>query len=294
VILEEILMHEDEPADLVHDVFTDALFPGHPLGREILGEAATIEAMTRDDVRGYFGRWYRPDNIVVAVAGNADHDAVAAGLDARYTGPEPGADPERANPLPPPRPLAVFRRPTEQAHVVAGMRALARDDPDRFTLSVVNQVLGGGMSSRLFQEIREKRGLAYSVYSYRASYAETGALAVYAGTAPSRAHEVLGLIATELDRMVKGGITARELEVAKGHLTGSLALGMEDSAARMSRIGRSRLIHGEVQSLDDVVASIERVTADDTARVIERVLGNERVVAVVGPFDETDFARQVA
>src|SRR5207237_4213443 len=126
------------PADLVHDVFTEALFPGHPLGREILGEAATIEAMTRDDVRGYFACWYRPTNVVVAVAGHIDHAAVAAGIDARYRGPEPGAAPDRSSPLASPVAHAVFRRPTEQAHLVVGMRGVPRNDPDRYALSVVN------------------------------------------------------------------------------------------------------------------------------------------------------------
>jgi predicted Zn-dependent peptidase len=285
VILEEILMHEDEPADLVHDVFAEALFTGHPLGREVLGDASTIRAMTRDDIAGYFGRFYHPANIVVALAGNIDHDAAVDGIERRYAGRGGEAVPERGAPGDAQRPVAVVHRPTEQAHVVVGMRAIDRDDEDRFAFSVLNHALGGGMSSRLFQEIREQRGLAYSVYSYRMGFAGGGALAAYVGTSPDNAKEVLSLVHGEFDRIAGDGITDRELEVAKGHLNGSMALSLEDSSSRMSRLGRSQLVHGEVMSIDDTVAAVDSVTRDDLARVSARVLANERTTAVVGPFD---------
>ncbi len=294
VILEEILMHEDEPSDVVHELFAEALFPGHPLGREVLGERATITSMTRDDIAGYFEALYRPQAIVVAAAGNVDHERVVSGIEARFAG-RPGDRPPRAlPPLAPARDVIVSNRPTEQAHVVVGCRALARDDDDRFALSVLNQVLGGGMSSRLFQEIREKRGLVYSVYSYRAGYLESGALAIYAGTSPGRAEEVLELIGKELDRLVDSDVSDRELAVAKGHVKGSLALSLEDSAGRMSRIGRSQLVHGNVMTFDELVARTEAVTVDDLRRVTERVVRGERVLAVVGPFAEDDFTARVA
>ncbi|HEX2273506.1 MAG TPA: pitrilysin family protein [Acidimicrobiales bacterium] len=294
VILEEILMHEDEPSDLVHELFNDALFPGHPLGRPVLGDRSTITAMTRDAIAGYFEAQYRPESIVVAAAGNVDHDRVVAGVEKRFAG-RPGARPPRHRPpLPPPTPVVVHNRPTEQAHLVVGTRALDRGDDDRFALSVLNQVLGGGMSSRLFQEIREKRGLVYSVYSYRAGYLESGALAIYAGTSPGRAEEVLELIGKELDRLVDADVSDRELTVAKGHVKGSLALSLEDSAGRMSRIGRSQLVHGKVMTFDELVARTEAVTVDDLRRVTERVVRGERVLAVVGPFAEDAFSARVA
>jgi predicted Zn-dependent peptidase len=294
VILEEINMHEDEPSDLVHELLHEALYPGHPLGREVLGERSTITAMTRDQIDGYFTARYKPPSIVVAASGNLDHDGVVAGIERRFTGRN-GSAPARERPaLAPVRPLIVHHRTTEQAHLVVGMRSLDRHDDDRFTLSVLNQVLGGGMSSRLFQEIREKRGLVYSVFSYRAAYLESGALAIYAGTAPGRAQEVLALIDDELDKLATGPITDRELAVAKGHIKGSLALSLEDSAGRMNRIGRGQLIHGEVLSYDEVVARTEAVTHDDLRRVADRILANERVLAVVGPFSEDDFAARVA
>jgi len=290
VILEEILMHGDEPADLVHEVFSEALFPGHPLGREVLGEEDTITAMSRDEIAAFFRHHYRPGNIVLAAAGRLDHDSIVAGAGARFAGPSGGLRPARQAPEGRAQPLIVVNRPTEQAHVVLGMRSIDRDDTDRYALAAMNHVLGGGMSSRLFQEIRERRGLAYSVYSYRSAYEGAGSLAIYAGTAPGRVHEVLDLIHGEIDHMLAGGIDARELELAKGHLKGTMALSLEDSAARMSRIGRSQLVHGEVDTFDEVIAHIDAVSLDDVARVTASVLGNERVLAVVGPFEERDFA----
>jgi predicted Zn-dependent peptidase len=294
VILEEIHMHEDEPADLVHELFHEALYPGHPLGREVLGEVDTITAMERGQIRDYFGAFYRPPAIVVAAAGNLHHDQVVEGVQRRFAGPSGTRPARQLPPLPPPRPVLVTTRPTEQAHVVVGTRALTRDDDDRFALAVLNQLLGGGMSSRLFQEIREKRGLVYSVYSYRAAYVETGVLAVYAGTSPASAHQVVDLIDAELDRLVGADVSDRELAVAKGHVKGSLALSLEDSAGRMSRIGRAELVHGTVPTFEELVARTDAVSHDDLRRVIERVVGGERVLAVVGPFQEDAFTERVA
>jgi len=286
VILEEILMHDDEPSELVHDLFIEALFPDHPIGREVLGTAKTISALSRDAIAGHFGTHYRQPNLVLAAAGHLHHDDLAAGLERRMS-PGRGQRPVREGfTFGTPRPQIVSTRPTEQANVVVGMRALSRGDDDRFALSVVNQVLGGGMSSRLFQEIREQRGLVYAVYSYRSAYLENGALAVYAGTAPSHTAEVLQLIGDELERLLQDGVTDHELALAKGHLKGSLALALEDSGSRMNRIGRSELVHGEVLSVSELVERTEAVTRADVQRVAERVLGNERVVALVGPFDE--------
>jgi predicted Zn-dependent peptidase len=293
VILEEILMRADEPADLVHEVFTEALFPDHPVGREVLGDEETIEAMSREDIAAFHAHHYRPGNVVFAAAGQLDHAAVVDGVARRFAGARGGAAPDRAVPVDPPRALAVDARLTEQVHLVLGVRSLDRHDEDRYALAVVNHVLGGGLSSRLFQKIREERGLAYSVYSYRAAFADSGALAVYAGTMPSRVAEVVGLVRDELDAMAGHGITPRELEVAKGHLVGEMALSLEDSAARMSRIGRSQLVHGTVLTVDQVAERIAAVTMEDVERVAATVLGNERVLAAVGPVDsgELDVAQ---
>jgi predicted Zn-dependent peptidase len=286
VILEEIRMREDTPDDVVHDLFAEALFPDHPLGREVAGTSETIAAMSREQIADYHAAHYLPSNVVVAVAGNLAHDAVVKTVDAA----QPSSDNDRPVRLDgadagAPRAVAVLERPLEQAHMVIGTRALRRNDPDRYALAVLDQVLGGGMSSRLFQEVRERRGLAYSVFSYRSAFQETGSLAVYCGTAPERVEEVLDVVAAELDRLVAdGGIADRELVSAKGHLVGSLALSLESSSSRMHRIGRAELTMGEIPTLDEVVEAVEQVTAADLSRVIDRVLGTgTRATAVVGP-----------
>jgi predicted Zn-dependent peptidase len=293
VILEEIRMRDDTPDDLVHDAFAGALFPDHPLGREVSGSFESISGMTRDAIADYHREHYVPSNVVVAAAGNLDHDAVVATVE-RALPPGLGhTRPPRVDGVGAPgaRRVAVVERPLEQAHLVLGMRALRRDDPDRFALAVLDQVVGGGMSSRLFQEVRERRGLAYSVFSYRSAYEETGAFAVYCGTAPERVDDVLAVLRTELDRLVSdGGVTERELESAKGHLAGSLALSLESSSSRMHRIGRAELTLGEVPGLDEVVAQVTSVHAGDVARVVERVLGpGGRTLAAVGPVTEVDL-----
>jgi predicted Zn-dependent peptidase len=289
VIGEEILMHADEPADLVHELFAAALFPDHSLGRDVLGEEKTISAMAQGEIAAFHAQHYRPANIVLSAAGHLDHDEIVASTERAFTGLAAGAEPARVPPSLPGGGRVVVSRPGEQAHLVVGVPALDRDDDDRYALAAVNHTLGGGMSSRLFQEIRERRGLAYSVYSYRSSYQGAGALAVYVGTSPARAGEVLGLIDAELDRLIAGGISERELAMAKSHLLGSLALSLEDSGARMSRLGRSQLVHRRVPPVEELERRIQELTTADVERVIARVLAAPRVVAGVGPFTEDDL-----
>ena len=293
VILEEIGMRDDTPDDLVHDLFAGALFPGHALGRSVLGTDSSIEAMPRDDIAGYHAAHYRPRNIVMAAAGNLTHDDLVAKLSARL-GPLDGDRPAReSNGMGEPTGVAVIERPTEQAHVVVGLRAISHLDPDRYALTVLNQALGGGMSSRLFQEVREERGLAYSVYSYRGAFTDTGMLAIYAGTSPERVHETLDVIHAELDRLVtERGLPKRELDSAKGHLKGSIAMSLETSSSRMRRLGRAELIEGEIATLDEIVGRIDAVSGEDVERVVERVIaGRPRTLATVGPFSAADFNR---
>jgi predicted Zn-dependent peptidase len=291
VILEEIGMRDDTPDDLVHDLFTRAHFPDHPVGREVLGTQATIEAMPRDGIAEYHHAHYEPANIVLAAAGNLRHDDLVEMLDSRSPTSMP-ARPERERvEAAPGGGLAVVTRPTEQAHLVLGLRSVPSLDPARDALTVMNHALGGGMASRLFQEIREERGLAYSVYSYRAAFDDTGYLAIYAGTAPDRVQETIDVIEAQLDRLEREGLPAGELEAAKGHLTGSLAMSLETSASRMRRLGRAELVEGEIPSLDEVIARIEAVTADDIDRIVERVVrAAPRTLAVVGPHEAREFS----
>jgi predicted Zn-dependent peptidase len=290
VILEEIGMRDDTPDDLVHEVFSSAMFPDHPLGREVLGSESSINAMARTDIAAYHGAHYRPSNVIFAAAGNLDHDELVGMVEDRFPS-DGGARPERPRPATPePTPVAVLSRDTEQAHVVCGVRALQQLDPDRYALTLLNQALGGGMSSRLFQEIRESRGLAYSVYSYHANFEDAGFLAVYAGTAPERVQETLHVIDAEIARLCDDGLSNKELAAAKGHLTGSLQMSLETSASRMRRIGRAEMIEGDVPTLDELVARIRAVTPDDINRVIDRVFRDTpRTLAVVGPHDASDF-----
>lgn len=297
VILEEISMVEDAPDDLVHEVLAETLYPGHPLGRSTLGTRDTIERMAGSAIAGYHARHYQPSCIAVSAAGNLDHEAVVDGV-RRHLTSRPAGEPTALGdevPVPCSAATRVLGRATEQAHLALGIPALPWRDPDRYALDIVNQVLGGGMSSRLFQEVRERRGLAYSVYSHRAAYRDAGFVGVYAGTAPLRAHTVVEVVHEQLDLLVEGGISADELDHAKCNLKGGLALGLEESAARMSRLGRAELLSGEVLGIDEVVARVEAVDGDDVARVIDRVFrSGERVLAVVGPFDEGSFDRLVA
>ena len=291
VILEEINMHEDSPEDVVHDLFTQTLWPEHPLGRPILGTADTIRAATRASVRRFYRRHYVPGHLVVAAAGNLRHQDVARMLTERLdTGPElsPGSvrDPRSRRATRPPAPSgqhAVRRKKTEQAHICIGTNGLARSDQDRFAFLIVNTALGGGMSSRLFQEIREQRGLAYSVYSYHAQYTERGIFSAYAGTTPARAHEVIGLIRRELEDVRDGGLTDEEFDRAKGHVKGSTVLSLEDPGGRMSRLGKAEIAQGEILSVNEILRRVDRVSLEDARRVAHRVLSQPMSLTVLGP-----------
>jgi predicted Zn-dependent peptidase len=302
VILEEIHMHEDSPEDLVHDIFTEALWPEHPLGRPVLGTASTIQAATRASVRRFYRRHYVPGHFVVAAAGNLQHEDLLALLADRM---------ETGRPLPdgaasawnlrtaghPPEPSGrrvVRRRKTEQAHICLGTNGLPRTDPDRFAFLIVNTALGGGMSSRLFQEVRERRGLAYSVYSYHSQYTEAGLFTAYAGTTPARAEEVIALLRRELGDVAAGGLTQEEFERAKGHVKGSLVLSLEDPGGRMSRLGKSEIAHGEILSVDQTLRRIERVRLADAHRVAARVLLRPMTLTVLGPFGSGAFKEVMA
>ncbi|MEX1047173.1 MAG: pitrilysin family protein [Actinomycetota bacterium] len=297
VILEEINMHEDTPDDLIHDVLNEALWPDHPLGRPVLGTVDSISAMTREQVRRFYKQHYKPANLLVVAAGNMKHERVIellrsemdTGRAIRRSSPDRSLRSAGRPPRPHPS-RVVRRRPTEQAHLCLGTNGLARSDPDRFAFGVVNAAVGGGMSSRLFQEIREKRGLAYSVYSYHQMFAEAGLFAVYAGTTPAKAKEVLGLIERELTDVSANGLSDEELERGKGHMKGSLVLSVEDTMGRMSRLGRSEIAHGEILTVDEVLKRIASVTAEDAARSAARVINQPGALAVIGPFEQDAFA----
>jgi predicted Zn-dependent peptidase len=296
VVLEEIAMRDDDPADLVHDEFATALFGDVPLGRPILGTAGSIQALSRRQVHGYYQRRYTPDSMVVAAAGNVEHAEIVRLVRHAFAGrldESHGARPPRPSAngsLPPPKRAASVRPDaTEQANMVLGCHGLSRHDPRRFAVGVLSAALGGGMSSRLFQRVREERGLAYSVYSFTAGYVDAGIFGVYAGCQPGKTEEVLALVLAELDAAARGGLADEEVERGKAQLRGATVLGLEDATSRMTRIGKSETIYGEVIGVDELLARIDAVTPADVAALAGDLLARPRSLALVGPFGEHDF-----
>jgi len=289
VILEEINMRADEPDELMHELLHEARFPEHPLGRDIAGNAETVSAMSADTIRAFHNRTYVPGCVVVACAGLIDHEQVVAQVQATLTLPVGTGRLDRSAPVVKSERLRVGESDTEQIHLALALGGLDRFHPDRFALGVVDHVLGGGMSSRLFQEIREARGLAYSVYSYRSPYADAGFLGIGLGTAPSHLLEVLDLVHKELERLRADGLTDDEISRAKRSIRGGSAMALEDTGSRMARIGRSQLLMGTVPTLDEVLALTEAVTLEDCARVVEACLALPRTMAMVGPVEATSL-----
>ncbi|KND39325.1 M16 family metallopeptidase [Streptomyces acidiscabies] len=298
-ILEEIAMTEDDPGDCVHDLFAHTMFGDTPLGRPVLGTVDTVNALTADRVRRFYKKHYDPTHLVVAAAGNIDHDQVVRQVSAAFeqAGALKNADAVPIDPRDGKRTIRtagrveLVGRKTEQAHVVLGMPGLARTDDRRWALGVLNTALGGGMSSRLFQEVREKRGLAYSVYSYTSGFADCGLFGVYAGCRPSQVHDVLKICRDELDQVARDGLTDDEIVRAIGQLRGSTVLGLEDTGALMNRIGKSELCWGDQMSVDDMLNRIASVTPDDVRAVAREILGQRPSLSVIGPLKDKQAAR---
>lgn len=289
VILEELLMHLDMPDSMVHTVLSEALFPGHPLGREVAGTRETVEVLDRSQIAEFFDRWYRSRNMVVVAAGNLDHDRLADEFERTFGALEQGERPARQAPSDEVAPPVVRESDIEQAHIELGWRGLSHFDDDRYALSVLNQVIGGGMSSRLFQSVREERGLCYTVYSWASTSQDAGSAGIYSATNPSRLDELLAVLDDEIAKLLAGGVTEAELTLAQGCLDGSLVLGLESSEARMERLGWALSHRDEVVPVDDELARLRAVTVDDCARVAERVFGGPRTMAVIGPVSGSDI-----
>jgi len=298
VILEEIAMHDDEPGDEVHDVFTEAVYGNHPLGRQISGTVASISALTRKQIDGFYRKRYRPETMIVTAAGHLDHAKVVKAVRAAFE--RAGWGDAVAAPAPrrsrtakvPTRSgqVVVRNKDTEQAHLVFGCTGYPRQHEERFALGALNNVLGGGMSSRLFQQIREQRGLAYSVYSFTSQYSDAGLFGVYAGCAPGKVEEVLAITREELSRIAVEGLTDAEVERGKGMLKGAVVLGLEDTGSRMSRLGKGELLYDELLSVDDVLRHVDAVTPQQVRRVSEELLARPMSLAVIGDFDQGAFA----
>jgi predicted Zn-dependent peptidase len=299
VVLEEIAMRDDDPSDLVHDLFSDTYYGDTAIGRPILGTVDSIKGMSRNTVFNYYKKKYLPQDLVVAVAGNIKHKRVVAMVEEALSRDNfldvfaaPVIRPNTYIKNSKQQSVGLMYKKSEQAHMFYGMEGVARADERRFAMGVLSAALGGGMSSRLFQEIREKRGLAYSVYAYAQQFAGSGVLGFYAGCNPTKAVEVVEIIRSVLADVADNGMTHEEIERAKGAVRGSLVLSQEDSGSRMSRIGKNEIVYGQVMDFDDILKSISRVNAEDIRQIASEFLVKTPTLALVGPFkNESKFEK---
>ena len=299
VVLEEIAMRDDDPSDLVHDLFSDTYYGNTPIGRPILGTIDSINGMSRNTVFNYYKKKYLPQDLVVAVAGNIKHKRVVAMVEEALSRDNfldvlaaPVVRPNIPVKNSKQQSVGLMYKKSEQAHMFYGMEGVARADDRRFSMGVLSAALGGGMSSRLFQEIREKRGLAYSVYAYAQQFAGSGVLGFYAGCNPTKAIEVVEIIRSVLSDVADNGMTHEEIERAKGAVRGSLVLSQEDTGSRMSRIGKNEIVYGQVMDFDDILKAISRVSAEDIREIASEFLVKTPTLALVGPFkNESKFEK---
>ncbi|MBB2996162.1 putative Zn-dependent peptidase [Paeniglutamicibacter cryotolerans] len=299
VILEEIAMDNDDPGDVAHEKFVAAVLGDHPLGRPIGGTPEAILAVPRESVWEHYQRYYKPGELVITAAGSLDHDVVCEQImDALRTAGwdlTEGVEPEPRRSTAPAKiegqhTIDVFRRPVEQTNIIMGCPGIVATDERRHQMSVLNAVLGGGMSSRLFQEIREKRGLVYSTYSFSAAYSDAGYFGMYAGCSPAKTKQVIDLLADELEKLAEHGITEEELRKAIGQLCGGTVLALEDPGSRMSRLGRAELVTGVFHDIDDTLGRVKAVTCGQVQELARELVSRPRTITVVGPFDSpADF-----
>jgi predicted Zn-dependent peptidase len=294
VVIEEIAMYEDEPSDKVHDVLAEAVFGDHPLGRPVIGRADVIANVPVPEIAAYHDERYAPSNLVLAAAGNVDHDKLVELANKACEGDLPKANGKRelvAAPATADPRMCFFQKQTEQFHVTLGAPGIQRGDDRRFALRVLDTILGGSTSSRLFQEVREKRGLAYAVYSYSSQYLDSGQVGMYVGTRPDNVAEAMEVIGDELRKLREAGVSAEELERAKENVKGRTVLSMESMLARMNRLGASVLTGIPLLSLDEVLARTDAVSADDLAALLDELYDPSRLSAAAVGGDEDVFKR---
>lgn len=295
VVIEEINMYGDDPTEVAFENFTRAVFAGHALEAPVLGTRESILGMSRDDIDGYWKRRYGAGSMVVAAAGSVDHDSLVSMIEERFGDWSGDAVDHVHEPADPATRVRVTHRDTEQAHLVLGGRGMSRSDERRWAFEVLNHVMGSGMSSRLFREVREERGLAYAIYGFRLAFADTGAWGVYVGTTPNQTDTALNVIREELSNVVSEGITAEELERAKGSIRGGLALSLEDANSRMVRLGRDELVGMPHLSVDERLEKLEAISLDDVRSVAADLYGEDiRMIGATGPFEQSDLVEYLA
>ncbi|MEA1903091.1 MAG: pitrilysin family protein [Actinomycetota bacterium] len=295
VVIEEINMYEDDPTEVAFENYTTAVFTNHDLENPVLGTRDSVLGMSRDDIDGYWKRRYGARSMVVAAAGSVDHQALVEMITERFGDWSGDTVAHAHNSVEAASRINVSNRDTEQAHLILGGLGLSRSDERRWAFEVLNHVMGSGMSSRLFREVREERGLAYAIYGFRLAFAETGAWGVYVGTTPNQTDTALNVIREELAKVVAEGITLEELERAKGSMRGGLALALEDANSRMVRLGRDELVGMPHLSVDERLAKLEAITLDDVQSVAADMYGSDtRMIGAVGPFEESDLKSYLA
>lgn len=288
VVLEEINMNDDDPTDVAHEEFIRAMWGDHPVSLPVLGTRASIAEITRDTIHDYWARRYTPHSVVVAVAGNLPDNLIET-LSETF-GDWQGEPVSRTSVTHEHvSRVRVTRRDTEQAHLVLGSPSIRRNDERRHALLLVDHILGGGMSSRLFHEIREIRGLAYAIHTFALPFSDTGASATYVGTTPGQVDEVLKIVRDQIALVVESGVTPEELERAKGHVKGSLAIGLEAANSRMNLIGRTEIVGQDHLTVSEIVESISAVTHDDVIEVAKAAYDGPYMMGAVGPFDSDDL-----
>jgi len=293
VVIEEIARSEDNPQDYIFEIFSEAAMPGHSLGRQIAGSRESVGAFMHDDCIAYQKQHYHAENCIVVASGNVDHQTLVD-LTNRYLGDMPrNTRSLRDDASVAPNAFSLMKKDTEQAHLIFGTPGIPLGDDDRFASALLDAALGGGMSSRLFQEIREKRGLAYAVYSTTISYCGEGSFVIYVGTRPDNIQEVVRIILDELEKMLKSGLDADELQRMKDYLVGHTVLAQESTASRMIRLGRNAVNDLPILSLDEVIEQYRAVTLDDVMRVSQRVLQASPTIAVISPFDTDELEKQL-
>lgn len=284
VVIEEIKMYEDSPDEIIHDLFSDYVWNDHPLGRPILGTEESIKELSREKILTYMDQHYAPDNLVIAVAGKIKHDEVLKKLVPLYGEFKRGGRRVLEGTPKGKQVQKMITKDTEQMHLILGVPGLGQEDEDLYPMHIINNILGGGLSSRLFQEIREQRGMAYTVFSYHSTYVDTGLFAIYAGTTPSNSQEVVECVLAEILDMKRNGITQSELDRTKSQIKGGLYLGLESANSRMSRLGKTELTYNRIISPEEVVEKLERVTLEDAQRIVNRLWKKDSIsLLMLGP-----------
>ncbi|MFA4967966.1 MAG: pitrilysin family protein, partial [Candidatus Margulisiibacteriota bacterium] len=288
VILEEINMYEDTPDELIHDLFAETILHGHPLGKPTIGTKESVSGFERGSFVKYRDRLYRPDNVIVTAAGNLEHERVV-GLISQYFSKFSGKADKKT--LPEPKisgEIRVRNKKTEQVHLCLGVKGPSQTDEDRYAFNLMEIIMGGSMSSRLFQEVREKRGLAYAVYATESPFRDFGVFYVYAGTEMKNVKQVIELILAEFTRMKKEGLTPKELDRAKEHLKGTMVLGMEATASRMSYIAKSQFYYNRVITIDEIFDKVDKINLDNIIQMANKYLKNEYLtLTIIGDLKES-------